>query len=211
MRGNLHIRRALAFGALMVAAQACAPRPAAAEEDGPSRKFTIIWGSKEDQEDAEARRKAGFIDCPAMVFDGGGAALRAPKDADAASVRYQVTIADKAVECKLDGDKILIKVGFAGAVVLGPAGQSGSYYGNLNIAVRSLVVDEIVASKSVRVGATIPAGASRGEYQIVTDPIVVRYGSRRASDDYEIVVGFAQGSAGAEEAAGAKGRRARRR
>ena len=212
MENTVRRRRGPVLGLCLLAMATALPlRPAMAEEEGLARRFRLIWGSKEENEDAEAKRKAGFIECPALVFDGCGAELRAPANADAASVRYQIKISDKAVECKLDGDKIVIRVGVAGAALLGPAGRPGAYYGALHVAVRSLVVDEIVASKVIRVGATVPAGGTHGEFEIVADPIAVRYGSKRASDDYEIVIGFGQGSAQADADSPARSRRRARR
>jgi hypothetical protein len=51
--------------------------------------------------------------------------------------------------------------------------------------------DKIVVSKVYRVGASIPGGASRADYQVVSDPLAAPYANADAADDYEVLLSFA--------------------
>jgi hypothetical protein len=141
-----------------------------------------------------AKPNASSLECPEILVETGTASLRFPAGAEAANVRHQFSIGLVARECAVEGDQIGIRVGVEGAVILGPAGQPGNYSGNLRIAVRRQKDEVILGSKNFKVGATIPSGGTRGEFRVVTDPFVVPYTSQHAADDYEILVGFSQGS-----------------
>lgn len=135
------------------------------------------------------------IDCPEILVDTGTASLRAPPGAENNAVRYQFSLGEMARECSIDGDRILIKVGVEGAAVLGPAGSPGSFSGALRIAARRQKNDDIIDSKSYRISASIAAGATRGAFRVISDPLVVPYLGPQAADDYEILVGFEGGVA----------------
>lgn len=134
-------------------------------------------------------------DCPPVSMETGAAMLRSPPNADSASVRYQLSIAGVTRECVIEGDRLNIKVEVDGAAILGPLGQAGAYSGNLRILVRKLKDDSVVSSKVYRASATVPAGAARAEFHVAGEPVVAPVLSPRAQDDYEIIVGFAQGAA----------------
>ncbi|HMK88044.1 MAG TPA: hypothetical protein VK446_00210 [Methylocystis sp.] len=138
-------------------------------------------------------KSKGLANCPDVVVDGGAAELRSPAGADAASVRYQFSIADVARECALNGDAITVRVGVQGAAVLGPAGQSGSYSGDLRIALRRKSDARLFGEKTHRVSATIPAGAARGEFIVLVEDLSAPFISAKAADDYEVMVGFQGG------------------
>lgn len=137
---------------------------------------------------------ASSLECPEILVETGAASMRMPPGADSANVRYQLSLGLVARECAIDGDRIAIKVGVEGAAVLGPLGQPGSYSGNLRVAVRRQKDEAILGSKTYKVGATVPPGGTRGEFRIVAEPLVVPYTSQHAADDYEILIGFTQGS-----------------
>jgi hypothetical protein len=143
--------------------------------------------------DANAKAK-GVTDCPEIVVN--GAELRSPPGADAASVHYQLSISRTARECALSGDDIQVKVGVEGAAILGPAGQSGSYSGNLRIALRRKSDDHLFSEKTLHVGATIPAGAARGDFTLLVDDLSAPFISSKAADDYEVVMSFAPSAEG---------------
>lgn len=150
---------------------------------------------------------ASSLECPEILVDMGESAVRFPPGADSASVKYQLSLGLLARECTIQDDQIVIKVGVEGAAVLGPHGQPGPYSANLRVAVRRQKDEVILGSKTYRVGAAIPSGATRAEFRIVAEPLSVPYLGQHAADDYEILVGFTQG--GAE--AGAKPKKARQR
>jgi hypothetical protein len=151
----------------------------------------LFGGSKET-----ALPPGVIADCPEVFMDNGASMTRVPPDADSANVRYQLSISATARECILDGDKLSIKVGVEGSAILGPVGAPGSYGANINIAVRRVKENDLVSSKNYRVAAAIPAGANRGDFHLIADAILVPQISPKAQNDYEIIVGFAQGGAG---------------
>lgn len=126
--------------------------------------------------------------------------MRVPVGADNSSVRYQLSLGLLARECSVQDDKLHIKVGVEGAAVLGPAGQPGSYSGNLRISARRQKDEAVLQSKTYRVSATVPAGGTRGEFRLIAEPLAVPYLGPHAADDYEILVGFDQGGAEKGEA-----------
>jgi hypothetical protein len=137
-------------------------------------------------------------DCPPVVIDAGAEMLRSPPDADASSVRHQISIKSTARECVLEGDHLTMKVGVEGDAMLGPAGAPGAYGATLRVALRRTKDDSIISAKTYRVGASIPAGAARADFRLLADP-VTGPATAGAQDDYEVVVGFTQGG-GAEPA-----------
>lgn len=141
------------------------------------------------------------VDCPEILVDAGAASLRAPPGSENTAVRYQLSLGDMARECAMQGDEIAIKVGVEGAAVLGPAGSPGAYAGSLRIAVRRQKDEAIINSKTYRVSATIASGATRGEFRVIADPLLVPYLGPQAADDYEILVGFEGGVADKSAAA----------
>lgn len=150
---------------------------------------------------------ASAVDCPEIIIDTGASFLRVPDGADAAGVRYQLSLGLVARECSVHDDKIDIKVGVEGAAVLGPVGQPGAYSGTLRISARRQKDEAILQSKTYRVSATVPAGGTRGEFQLIAEPLSVPYLGPHAADDYEILVGFDRG--GASETSAAPKRRKR--
>lgn len=134
-------------------------------------------------------------DCPFIFLDPGASMLRSPAEADSASVRYQLSIRETARECVIEGDRLSVKVGIEGLVILGPQGQAGSYGGNLRVAIRDIRKDTVVTSKTLRAGAAVTSGASQAPFQIITDPFVLSVNSPKAQEDYEIIIGFTQGGA----------------
>lgn len=151
------------------------------------------------------------LDCPVIVIEDGTEMLRTPANADAASVHHQVSIKKTARECVVDGDHLSIKIGVEGDAMLGPTGSPGAYGGTVRIALRRTKDDSIVASRNYRVGATIPAGAARADFRLLADTIAAPP-SAKPMDDYEILIGFTQGSAdvAADEKPAGKKKKGRR-
>jgi hypothetical protein len=168
----------------------------------PRIRVPAIFGG--GQKEGEPPPAGATPDCPEVFIDSGAAMLRSPPDADAANVRYQLSLGETARQCIIDGDHLTIRVGIEGSAVLGAAGQPGVYGANLRVAIRRQKDDTLVASKIYRVSASIPKGGTRAEFQVIADPIAVPVMSPRAQDDYEILVGFTQG---ADKPAGEKKRR----
>ncbi len=103
-----------------------------------------------------AQKKAlasGITECPDIVFDGSGAEMRSPADADASSVAYQLSITRTARECALAGENVSMRVGVLGAAMLGPVGKPGDYFGTVHVAVRRKSDNKLFGDKTYRVGA----------------------------------------------------------
>ena len=132
-------------------------------------------------------------DCPVVFIDNGASMIRMPQDADASSVRYQLSIDQTARECLIEGENVSIKLGIEGGVVLGPAGAPGAFTATISVALRRLKDYSLVSSKSDQVSASVAPDGMRGDYRLLADPISVPLVSKRAHEDYEIIVGFSQG------------------
>lgn len=128
--------------------------------------------------------------CPQVIIADGGAAIRAQSGQDSGSLRHQISILNVARECTATGrGAFTLKVGVEGRALLGPAGGAGTYSATLTTQV--LRGTTVVARRSARVGATIPAGQGGADFVHVEDGIVVPAGS----GDVEIIVGLGQGGA----------------
>lgn len=153
----------------------------------------ILGGGKE-----QPATPGATPDCPVIVAEDGAQMLRAPAGADSAAVHHQVSIKEIARECVVEGDHVVIRVGVEGDAVLGPIGAPGSYGGTIRVALRKTQDDAILNSKNYRVNATIPSGAARADFRLLAEPISAPP-SARPQDDYEILVGFTDGSAPSAE------------
>jgi hypothetical protein len=160
---------------------------------------------------ADVPAKPGVTaDCPVIVVDDGDHMVRTPENADAASVHHQVSIKDTARECVVSGDELNIRVGIQGDAVLGPVGAPGAYGGTIRIALRRTKDDSIVTSKNYKVGATIPAGAARADFHLLADPITIA-ATPKPQEEYDILVGFTNGTAEvADKPEGGKRKKRRR-
>ena len=147
--------------------------------------------------------------CPTVEVLDGTASYRtyAGTDQTNASVRYQFSMGEVARDCTRSGKDLLLKVGVAGRVLLGPAGSPGAFTVPVRIAVRRDADGKAVAAKLFQVPATIQAGSNATDFQVVSDPIKVPLVSSQTDGDYTILVGFdATGKVPAPPAA-EKGRR----
>jgi hypothetical protein len=132
-------------------------------------------------------------DCPSVFIDNGASNIRVPADADAHNVRYQLLIDQTARECVVDGGNVVIKVGIEGGAVLGPVGTPGNFGAIIRVSLRNLKTYAEISSKTYRTTATIPANGTRGDFRLLADPIVAPMIGKRPQEDYEIIVGFAEG------------------
>ncbi len=141
------------------------------------------------------------LECPKIDVLDGTASYRtyAGTDQTNGNVRYQFSM----------GDQILLKVGVEGRVLLGPAGNAGSFTVPVRIAVRHERDGKAVATKLYQVPASIAAGADAATFQVVSDPLAVPFVSNSAGDDYTILVGFDTGTK-APATTAVKDRRGRR-
>ncbi len=131
------------------------------------------------------------VNCPVVdVFEGAAAQRVYAGGQSSSNVRYQFSMGDLARECSVENNKIVIKVGVEGKVLLGPAGAPSSFTVPIKVAVRTEADQKIIQSKSYRVQASIPQGQSQSAFALVADPIIVPFLGEDAFDDYQIFVGF---------------------
>ncbi len=162
------------------------PRPVTRPAANPAEKQVALPVSSAD------------IYCPEVDIAEGGSAYRVG-GADNASVRYQFNINDTARECDPAGPgQASIKIGVAGNLVIGPAGQPGTFSVPLRIAVTD-ADHKSVYSKTYTIQATADAMSS-GQFRIVADPIVVPMPTLLLANVYTIDIGFEGGGGGAPRA-----------
>jgi hypothetical protein len=160
------------------------PRPVAGQPaTNPSDKPLVLPVASQD------------INCPDVEIADQGAALRVGGPENA-SVRYQFNISDTARQCDPAGpQQAALKIGVAGAVVIGPAGSAGTFNAPLKITVTHDSDKKEVFSQTYRVEATTD-GVNAGAFRVVTDPITLPMPTLQLADLYSISVGFEGGTGG---------------
>lgn len=141
------------------------------------------------------------VKCPDVVIQDGTADDRvygSTADQSNANLRYQFSITDIARDCQISGERLVMKVGVAGKILLGPAGAPGSFTGPVRVAVVNNNDQSVALSKLYPVAVSIPGGQSEGAFSLVTEPFEVPYPHRKAQYDYTVRVGF--DTAGAKSA-----------
>ena len=146
------------------------------------------------------------VECPEVQVQDGAGTVRtfAGRDQSSSSVRYQFGISETARECDVVNGQIAIKVGVSGRVLIGPAGQPGTYAVALRVAVKRDGTDGVAATKVYPVSATIPAGETGADFTVVSDQLMVPYTREEAGVDYTILVGFDEKAAVAKPHAAPK-------
>ena len=111
-------------------------------------------------------------------------------------MRYQFNVGDTARQCEPAGaGQASVKIGVAGEVVMGPAGQAGTFNAPLKVTVTRLTDNTSVFSQTYRAEATTD-GVKAGQFRIVTDPINLPMPTLQLADLYSITVGFEGGTGG---------------
>jgi hypothetical protein len=114
---------------------------------------------------------------------------------DANAVIHRGEITKMARECQLYSDRVIVKYGFAGRVLLGPKGGPGTVTLGVNIRVAGAQQNTLATDK-MNISATIPGGDPAGYFSMVREiafPIVI--GTR--PEDYKVFVAFDRNVAGA--------------
>jgi hypothetical protein len=114
---------------------------------------------------------------------------------DTNAVIHRGEITKMARECQLYSDRVIVKYGFAGRVLLGPKGGPGTVTLGVNIRVAGAQQNTLATDK-MNISATIPGGDPAGYFSMVREiafPIVV--GTR--PEDYKIFVAFQRNVPGA--------------
>jgi hypothetical protein len=98
-------------------------------------------------------------------------------------------------ECQVYSDRVIVKYGFAGRVLLGPKGSAGTF--TLPVSVRAAGAQQTtLATDKMSVRATVPAGTPAGYFSMVREiAFPIQTGTR--PEDYKIFVAFERNQAGA--------------
>lgn len=149
--------------------------------------------------------------CPTIALLPGTESQRimAPGATGNQGLKYQYTLAAVGRECSISGDRVSIKVGADGRVLLGPAGAAGRFDVPIRVAVFSETQGKPVESKLFRMGVSVPAGQASVPFQFVSENVTVRIPPGHIGE-YSIKVGI-DGGAKVGEAGGGKARHASRK
>ncbi len=129
------------------------------------------------------------IDCPKLDVLEGTAALRVAGTGDGAiGVNYQVSMGQTARECRIENNKVNVKIGVEGRVLIGTNGKSGTY----TVPVRVVVKREkaVIYSKLTRLSITVPAGDTQAAFTHIEEGISLPLTENNPADEYDILVGF---------------------
>jgi hypothetical protein len=165
------------------------------EPSGSTSKLGEIFGLGKKDSPASGRQLA----CPEIQVRGGTEVARyySGSPPSNANLRVQFSVEDMARECSVEGDKLILKVGVAGKVLLGPAGSPGNFSVPVRVAVVRRSEQSAAASKLYRASATIPAKRTEERFTIVSEPISVPLVHENSWQDYIIELGI-DSSAGSE-------------
>jgi hypothetical protein len=165
------------------------------DDDGRPPQTSALENAKVDL----ASLPAGFsANCPQVVAwprDRLLTIYQPDKVGDSNGVIHRGEITKMARECEIFGDRVVVKYGFAGRVLLGPKGGPGSV--TLGVIVRATGPQQtILATDKTAVTTNVPPGEPAGYFSIVKElsfPVAV--GTR--PQDYKIFLAFDRNVAGA--------------
>ncbi len=132
--------------------------------------------------------------CPAVnVVDGGSAIqVRGGGSDGSGSLRSQIALGELARECVGQADgSTLVRIGVEARALLGAGGSAGRYDVPIQIVVKR--GGTVLANRSRRVAAAIPAGETQTTVSVVEEGIVV---PAAYANDFEIEVGLGSTAAG---------------
>ena len=112
-------------------------------------------------------------------------------------LKYQYSLLNVGRECSTAGNRMSVKIGANGRVLLGPAGAAGHFEVPIRVVIVSMLDGKPVESKLYRVPANVASGQPSVPYEFVSDSILVPIGAGRTGDDYAIKVGI-DGGKGAD-------------
>jgi|SRR5579875_722672 len=165
-------------------------------QEGGSQVLAMLLGFKNNDAPAAPGTEVRHVFCPKIVIPEGTAASQAYAGTppSSANLRHQFSLTDSARECTLDGNQIVIKIGVAGRVLLGPAGSPGSF----SVPVRMAIVNELnnqpIISKLYHAAVAVPPGETHADFTIVSEPLRVPFIKEHADENYTIKAGIDEGT-----------------
>jgi hypothetical protein len=136
------------------------------------------------------------FECPPVQVRTGAATLTSsanPAEPTALNLKYQVTIATTARECRMGpNNTVLLKVGMQGRVILGPEGGNPS---SIDVPLRFAVVREtvetkVIATKLDRVAVSIPPDNTNVLFSHVSEGLDFPMPRGADIENYIVYVGF---------------------
>jgi hypothetical protein len=114
---------------------------------------------------------------------------------DQLAVIHRAEITKMARECQIFSDRVVVKYGFAGRVLLGPKGAPGSV--TMPVSVRAAGVEQTtLATDKMSITTTIPPGNPAGYFSMVREiSFPIRVGTR--PEDYKVFVAIDRTQPGA--------------
>ncbi|ODA67246.1 hypothetical protein A7A08_01993 [Methyloligella halotolerans] len=109
---------------------------------------------------------------------------------EAMAIRHRGELTQLSRECRVYGNRMTVRYGIAGRVLLGPKGSAGTV--SLPISIRVADASQrIIQSNAIRVSASVPSGNPVGYFSTVQEvSFPVTMGTR--PQDYKIYVGLKQ-------------------
>ncbi len=186
------LRAVLLTGLLSAVTAGCSSTPGQSSDPGDTLGNLFAFNSTRAPPVPAAPTLNTGVICPIVDVRDGGAAHRVHSGSgtSGADVRYQYSIGETARECEVQGDRIIIRVGVEGKVLLGPAGSPSSFNVPVFIGVRRDEGQQMLTSRIYQVAAAIPSGSSQTTFSVVSEPMSVPFTRENAAADYTIYVGF---------------------
>ncbi len=114
---------------------------------------------------------------------------------DNTAIKHRGEITKTARECNVGGDRVTVKYGVTGRILLGPRGQAGS----VSLPLRIQLTDgarKVVASDTMRVSASVAVDNPSGTFSIVRE-VSFRVAPGSRPGDYKLFVAFLRDAPGA--------------
>jgi len=134
------------------------------------------------------------FECPSVAIRQGAGTLTSASNQEeptATNLRYQVSIADTARECRVTGNTVSMKVGVQGRVVIGPQGGPGQVDVPLRIAiVHDGVQPKTIMTKLERISVTVPPDDGNVPFTHIEDGLSFPMPRGNEIDSYVVYIGF---------------------
>jgi hypothetical protein len=164
----------------------------------PANQEQTLAAAKAGAQPGAALPEGASLHCPQVVawpHDRLLTIYQPGRVGDSQAIVHRGEITKMARECELSPDRVVVKYGFAGRVLLGPKGQPGPV--TLPFSIRVSDADrKVLANDATKVSTTIAQDNQVGYFSVVkeiTFPIAM--GTR--PEDYKVFVAFERNQAGA--------------
>jgi len=144
-----------------------------------------------DDEPEQPLKPVEKIECPQLAVLDGTAVHRVYSGPESSeTLKYQYSIGDVARQCIKQGDRIGIKVGVEGKVLLGPTGAPSAFTVPIRIVVLKGEGEKPLVSKLYAASVSFPPGQTVGTFTIVSELLQVAADKDESANDFLIKVGI---------------------